>query len=232
MISSGPDRRGDLEKVIPIDISVGLVTGHRTPSTIGNSGKPMNADALARMKTAIAPADVVRAVTSESPETDCGLICVDVAGTVGVANTDRVLRRLDVASVLRRDDETGAAVGVLQNAIRPHGAVAELAAAIAIETMTADLAPRGFVTICAGTPLDLGPENAVFCNPSGTVVRVTTTDPCLKIPGSRVEGVYSGSEVWLGDRLVGRTNVEPITKIENGHLIAFNGKRELRISYR
>ncbi|MET4348822.1 hypothetical protein [Bradyrhizobium sp. RT9a] len=232
VISSGPDRRGDLTKCIPIDPLVGLVTGHRSPSTLGYNGKAMNADALARMQTGIMAADAARAVASESPEADCGLVCVDIAGHVGLANTERVLRRPDVANALRRDDESGAAVGVLQNAIRPCGAVAELAASIAIETMTSGLATRGFVTICAGTPIVAGQEDAVFCDPSGKVLRVTTSDPCLGITGSQIDGLYLASAVWLGDRLAGRTTFEPIVTIQNGHLVAFDGKNELQIGYR
>ncbi|MET4349992.1 hypothetical protein [Bradyrhizobium sp. RT9a] len=232
VISSGPDRRGDLTKFIPIDPLVGLVTGHRSPSTVGCRGKAMNADALARMQTGIMAADVARAVVSENPEADCGLVCVDIAGHIGVANTERVLRRPDVATVLRRDDETGAAVGVLHNAIRPRGAVAELAASIAIETMTSGFASSGFVTIGARTPILAGQEDAVFCDTSGKVLRVMTANPSLGTAGSRIEGVYLASAVWLGDRLVGRTTFEPIATIEDGHLVLFDGKDELQISYR
>jgi hypothetical protein len=232
VISSGPDRPGDLRSFIPVDPSIGLVTGHRIPPSTGANGKPMNADALARMRAGLSAADVAHAVTSESPEADCGLICIDLAGQISVANTARVLRRPDVAAVLRRHDETGAAVGVLHNAIRPHGAVAELAAAIAIETMAADQTPKGFVTITAGTPIGMGEENAVFCDELGRALRVTTTDPSVGIRGELGAAVYLASKVWLGDKLAGRTTFEPITTIENGRLVAFSGKDELRIGYR
>ena len=232
VISSGPDRPGDLKTFVPVDPSVGLVTGHRIPPTTGTSGKPMNTDALARMQGGMPASDVAQAVTGESPEADCGLICIDLAGRIGVANTARVLRRPDVATVLRRDDELEAVVGVLHNAIRPHGAVAELAAAVAIETMAADRAPRGFVTIATGTPIGMGEENAVFCDATGRVLRVTTTDPSVGIRGELGAAVYLASAVWLGDTLAGRTTFEPITTIENGRLVAFSGKDELRISYR
>lgn len=232
VISSGPDRPGDLKNFIPVDPSVGLVTGHRIPPSTGANGKPMNADALSRMKAGISAADVAGAVTGESPEADCGLICIDLAGRISVANTARVLRRPDVATVLRRDDETGAAVGVLHNAIRPHNAIAELAAAIAIETMAADRSPKGFVTLIAGTPIGMGEENAVFCDAAGRALRVTTTDPAVGIRGELGAAVYLASKVWLGDKLAGRTTFEPITTIENGRLVAFSGKDELRIGYR
>lgn len=232
VISSGPDRPGDLRTFIPVDPMAGLVTGHRIPPARGVNGKPMNADALARMQAGMSAADVAQAVVSDSPEADCGLICIDISGRIGVANTARVLRRPDVATVQRRDEETGAVVGVLHNAIRPHGAIAELAAATAIETMTADLAPKGFVTVSVGTPIGMGDENALFCDNSGKVLKVTTTDPSIGIRGELGAAIYLSSAVLLGDTIVGRTTFEPITTIENGRLVAFSGKDELRISYR
>lgn len=232
VISSGPDRPGDLRRFIPAEAGVGLVTGHRIPPTTGVNGRPMNADALARMRSGAPATAAARAVTSESPEADCGLVCVDAGGDIGVANTRRVLRRPDVAAVLRRDEETGAAVGVLHNAIRPFGAVAELAAAIAIETMTQDRAPRGHALLTAGTPIGMGAENALICDGAGRVLRVTTTDPAVGERGELGAAVYLASAVYLGDRLAGRTTFEPITTIESGRLTAFSGKDEIRIAYR
>lgn len=232
VISSGPDRPGDLTRFIPVDPAVGLVTGHRIPPSTGYNGKPMNTDALERMRSGLPGTDVAAAVTGDSPEADCGLITIDLEGRVGVANTARVLRRPDVATVLRRDEETGAAVGVLHNAIRPHGVVAELAAAVALDTMNGDPVPKGFATILAGTPIGMGDENAVICDEGGSAVRVTTTDPAIGIRGELGAAIYLDSAVYLGDRLVGRTMFEPITTIEGGRLVALSGKDELRISYR
>lgn len=231
VISSGPDRRGDLTKFIPVDPTVGLVTGHRIPQATGYNGKPMNADALARMQAGASATDVATAVICESPEADCGLICVDLAGRIGVDNTARVLRRPDVARVLREDKETGTTVAVLQNSIYPLGAIAELAAAVAIETMAAARGPKGFLSIAAGTPITMGEEDAVFCDSSGRALRVTTTDPAVGIRGER-GSVYLGSAVWLGETLAGRTTFESIASVESGRLALFNGKGELHISYR
>lgn len=230
VISSGPDRPGDLTKFIPVDPAVGLVTGHRIPPTTGKNGLPMNSDALARMQSGIAAADAATVVIGENPEADCGLICVDLAGRIGFANTIRVLRRPDVATALRSD--TGASVAVLHNAIRPHQAIADLAAAIAIETMTANQAPRGYVTIAAGTPIGMGDENAVYCDSMGRALRVTTTDPSVGIRGELGAAIYLASAVYLDTTLAGHTTFEPITTIQDGRLVAFSGKDELRISFR
>lgn len=232
VISSGPDRPGDLRRFIPAEAAVGLVAGHRIPPTTGVNGLPMNADALARMRAGAPAAAAASAVVDESPEADCGLVCVDAHGGIGLANTRRVLRRPDVAAVLRRDEGAGAAVGVLHNAIRPFGAIAELAAAIAMEVMTQDIAPKGHVTLCAGTPIGMGAENALLCDRAGRVIRLTTTDPAVGERGELGAAVYLASAVYLGDELVGRTVFEPITSIENGRLTAFSGKDEIRIAYR
>lgn len=232
VISSGPDRPGDLRSFIPIDPAVGLVTGHRIPPTRGTNGTAMNADALARMKAGMTAAEAVEAVIAETPEGDCGLICIDLAGGVAFANTRRVLRRPDVGTALRRDAETGAAVAVLHNAIRPHQATADLAAAIALETMVADVAPRGWITLAAGTEIGMGEENAVFCDAAGRSLRVTTTDPSVGIRGELGAAVYLASMVYLDGKPVGRTAFEPITTIENSRIVRFSGKDELRMSYR
>lgn len=232
VISSGPDRPGDLTKFIPVDPAVGLVTGHRIPPTAGQNGLPMNSDALARMQAGMGAADAATAVIDENPEADCGLICVDLEGRIGFANTNRVLQRPDVATAMRIDAETGASVAVLHNAIRPHHAIADLAAAVAIETMTADQAARGYVTMAEGTPIEMGGENAVFCDATGRALRVTTTDPAVGIRGEFGAAIYLASAVYLDTKLAGHTTFEPITTIENGRLVAFSGKNELRISFR
>ncbi|WFT97041.1 hypothetical protein QA633_08330 [Bradyrhizobium barranii] len=232
VISSGPDRPGDLTSFIPIDPAVGFVTGHRSPSTIGSNGKPMNADALARMRAGASASEVAVAVTGESPQADCGIICVDIKGQMGVSNTVRVVNRPDVAQVVRHYKRTGAAVAVLHNAIFPRMAVAEIAAAVAMETMTADLEPEGFITITAGTPICKGDQDAVFCNESGRVLRVTTTDAAVGLRARlRIAAPYLASAVWLGDTLVGRSTLEPIAIAEGGRLITFDGKDELRVGF-
>ncbi|MGZ9719007.1 DUF6963 family protein [Rhizobium miluonense] len=231
VISSGPDRPGDLTRLIPTNPAVGLVTGHRIPLTKGTNGIQMNLDALTRMQAGSSAVTAAHSVTDESPGADCGLICVDVAGRIGVCNTERVKRRPDVATLLREDQVTGSAVGVLHNSINPFGAVAELAAAVAIETMAEVAASNGFVTIRAGTPIALGAEDAVFCDPNGNVLRVTTTDPAF-VNQTKLAAPYLASSVWIGESRAGQTTAEPFTSAEHGFLNSFNGKGEFRIPYR
>ena len=232
VISSGPDRPPPLAQYVPADARGGLVTGHRIPPTTGVNGKPMNRDVLARLVGGESAVRAVDEVVGSNPEGDCGLIALDMEGGAHCRNTERVLRRPDVGTALHRDEASGAVVAVLHNAIRPWPVLAELVAAVALDTMIGEVEPKGWVTIEAGTPIGMGPENAVHCDPSGIAQRVTTTDPAIGERGELGAAIYLASAVYVGDELVGRTTFEPITSIENGRFFELSGKSTLRMSYR
>ena len=232
VISSGPDRPAPLAQYVPADPRGGLVTGHRIPPTTGVNGKPMNGDVLERLVAGEPAARAVEEVVAANPEGDCGLIAIDMLGGAHCRNTERVLRRPDVGTALRRDEASGAVVAVLHNAIRPWPVLAELVAAVALDTMIGQGEPTGWVTIDAGTPIGMGPENAVHCDPAGVAERVTTTDPAIGERGELGAAIYLASAVYIGGELVGRTTFEPITSIENGRLAVLSGKASLRMSYR
>lgn len=232
VISSGPDRPAPLEKFIPVDPAVGLVSGHRIPPTTGAKGVPMNAEVLELMRAGMAAPEAVRRVIEAAPEADCGLIGIDLSGNIGCLNTARVTRRPDVGVALRTDPETGAGVAVLYNAIRPHQALAEMVAGVAMDTMVAERPPAGWITLVGGTELAMGPENAVHCDAEGRSQRITTTDPAVGERGELGAAVYLASAVYVGGQLVGRTMFEPITTIADGRITAFSGKDSLRMSYR
>ncbi len=232
VISSGPDRPAPLERFIPADGAVGLVTGHRIPPSTGSDGKPMNAALLERLRGGVRAEAAVAEVMRATPEADCGLIAVTTGGEVASGNTERVKRRPDTGAASLRDPETGAAVAVLCNAIRPWPVLADLAAAVALDVMCAGAEPAGRITLVAGTPIGMGPANAVFCDEGGRSLRVTTTDPAVGERGELGAAIYLASEVYLGDRLVGHTTFEPITTIEGGLLTLFSGKEELEMTYR
>ena len=232
VISSGPDRPPPLAQYVPADPRGGLVTGHRIPPTTGVSGKPMNWDVLERLVGGKPARAAIDEVIGANPEGDCGLIAIDVKGGAHCRNTERVLRRPDVGSALRRDEASGAVVAVLHNAIRPWPVLADLVAAVAMDSMIGEAEPRGWVTIEAGTPIEMGSENAVHCNSSGVAERVTTTDPAIGVRGELGAAIYLASAVYVGGGLVGRTTFEPITSIENGRFAILSGKSSLRMSYR
>ncbi|MCY4451461.1 MAG: hypothetical protein OXC01_05885 [Immundisolibacterales bacterium] len=232
VISSGPDRPAPLAQYVPADPRGGLVTGHRIPPTTGVDGKPMNGDVLERLVAGERAARAVDEVVAANPEGDCGLIAIDMKGGAHCRNTERVLRRPDVGTALRRDEASGAVVAVLHNAIRPWPVLAELVAAVALDTMIGEGEPKGWVTIEAGTLIEMGPENAVHCDPAGVAERVTTTDPAIGERGELGAAIYLASAVYIGGELVGRTTFEPITSIENGRFAVLSGKTSLRMSYR
>ena len=232
VISSGPDRPAPLAQYVPADPRGGLVTGHRIPPTTGVNGKPMNWDVLERLVAGESAARAVNEVVGANPEGDCGLIAINVKGGAHCRNTERVLRRPDVGTALRRDEASGAVVAVLHNAIRPWPVLAELVAAVALDTMVGVGEPAGWVTIEAGTPIGMGPENAVHCDAAGVAERVTTTDPAIGERGELGAAIYLASAVYVGGELVGRTTFEPITSIENGRFAVLSGKASLRMSYR
>lgn len=232
VISSGPDRPPPLAQYVPADARGGIVTGHRIPPTTGVNGKPMNRDVLERMVAGEPAARAVDEVVAANPEGDCGLIAIDMKGGAHGRNTERVLRRPDVGTALRRDEASGAVVAVLHNAIRPWPVLAELVAAVALESMIGEREPTGWVTIEAGTPIGMGPENAVHCDRAGMAERVTTTDPAIGERGELGAAIYLASAVYIGGELVGRTTFEPITSIENGRFSVLSGKESLRMSYR
>ena len=232
VISSGPDRPPPLAQYVPSDPRGGLVTGHRIPPTTGVNGKPMNRDVLERLVGGEPAVRAVDEVVVANPEGDCGLIAIDMKGGAHCRNTERVLRRPDVGTALRRDEVSGAVVAVLHNAIRPHPVLAELVAAVALGAMIGEGEPKGWVTIEAGTPIGMGPENAVHCDGAGKSERVTTTDPAIGERGELGAAVYLASAVYIGGEMVGRTTFEPITSIENGRFSELSGKSSLRMSYR
>ena len=232
IISSGPDRPEPLAQYVPADPRGGLVTGHRIPPSTGINGKPMNGDVMGRLIAGEAAVEAVDGVVGANPQADCGLIAIDRAGGAHCRNSERVLRRPDVGSALRRDEASGAVVAVLHNAIRPYPVLAELVAAIALDTMVGEGEPRGFVTIAAGTRIEMGWENAVHCDSGAVATRVTTTDPAIGERGELGAAIYLASAVYIDGRLVGRTTFEPITSIENGRFAVLSGKTSLRMSYR
>lgn len=232
IISSGPDRPEPLAQYLPADPRGGLVTGHRIPPTTGVNGKPMNGEVMELLLAGRSAREAVGEVVGANPEADCGLIAIDMNGGAHCCNSERVLRRPDVGTALKRDEASGAAVAVLHNAIRPYPVLAELAATVALDTMIGEAEPKGWITIHAGTPIEMGPENAVLCDAAGVAQRVTTTDPAIGERGELGAAIYLASAVYLDGDLVGHTMFEPIALIENGRFTELSGKESLRIGYR
>ena len=123
-------------------------------------------------------------------------------------------------------------MAVLCNAIRPWPILADLAAAVALDTMRASSEIVGRITLVAGTPIEMGEANAVFCNDDGQSLRVITTDPAIGERGELGAAIYLSSAGYRAGKLIGHTTFEPITTIEKGRLTSFSGKDTLEMTYK
>lgn len=231
LISSGPDRPEPLSQFMPANGKAGLVAGHRLPNARSVDGRPLNSEVLDLMEGGMGAEAAVDAVMSRNPESDCGLIAVDLLGGVAARNSARVLGRPDVHVAKRHDATIGATVIAMQNAIRPYEIVAEVAAAIAFDVMRGEPARDGWVQLDAGIALRLGEAAAVRCDRDLRGLEVVTTDPTL------VQGLQTGSAIYLGSMVyrdgvaVGRTLSEMICVIEDGRILSFSGQKSCRIPF-
>lgn len=231
LISSGPDRPDPLAQFMLADNRGGLITGHRIPNAVSASGRPMNEEALNLMIKGHSAREAVDTVIASNPEADCGLIAVDCQGAACARNTERVKRRPDLGMAQRHDESTGAQVFVLHNAIRPYPALADLIANVALDTMVGDKVPKGWITINAGTPVEMGAESAVHCDKQAVATRIITTDPAIGERGDVGAAIYLNSVVYIAGENAGRTTFEPITTMMDGCITELSGKTRLRMSY-
>ncbi len=231
VISSGPDRPEPLTQFLPAEGAAGLVTGHRLPNARGASGRPINEDVLALLRTGQSAREAVDALLDRNASSDTGIIAVDRNGHVYARNTARVLRRPDLGQARREHGNPKAVVEVIHNAIRPYPVVATLAADVALAVMVGEPKEIGRVAVSAGCPVVLGPEDAVVVDDDLNATRVVTTDPLL-VSGRQVcAAIYLHSKVVKGGRVIGRTMFEPITTVVDGKITEMSGQKVLRISF-
>lgn len=231
LISSGPERPEPLTQFLAADPGGGLVTGHRLPNGPSLSGRPLNVEALDHLLAGASAQRAVDAVVDANPEADVGLIAIDQQGGVYSRDSARVARRPDLGHARTEEGETGIVAEVLHNAIKPGPIIAQLAVAVAVATMRGEVQPVGWVTIEAGVPVELGEENAVYCDDDLVAQRVVTTDPVL-IKGRQVAaGIYLHSRVYRRDEVIGLTGFEPIVTIDNGTIVEMSGQERIRMSY-
>jgi len=231
VISSGPDRPAPLTQFLPADGAAGLVTGHRLPNAKGAGGQPINEEILALLRSGRTAREAVDAVLDRNANSDTGIIAVDRSGQVYSRNAARVLRRPDLGHARREHASPKAVVEVLHNAIRPYPAAAALAADVALATMVGEPKEVGRVTVSAGCPVALGPEDAVVVDDDLNATKIVTTDPLL-VSGRQVcAAIYLHSKVVKGGRVIGRTMFEPITTVVDSRITEMSGQKTLRISF-
>lgn len=231
LMSSGPDRPTPLSQFLPAEPSVGMVTGHRLPNAAGITGRPVNLDILEMLRQGFSARDAVDAVLDADPECDAGIIAVDQAGQLYGRNSARVGRRPDIGYARLENNEHGAAIEVLHNAIVPVTPLAVLAAEVAMATMVPHV-DVGEISIRAGTPLSAGDRHRVVVDGQGRVLEVETTDWRILTGRHNCAAIYLGAEVVQAGRLLGYISFEPNVLVDDGRIQTMSGQRELLISYR
>ncbi len=231
LMSSGPDRPEPLSQFTPALASVGLVTGHRMPNTVGVNGMLLNEEVLDLMRGGASPEEAIGLVIAANPSVDAGIIALSAAGAVHAADTPRVQRRGDVGRALLRSANGEAVVAVLHNSIRPLRPLASLAAEVALDEMVPDDRPDAWITFRSGAPVTSGRVNGVDVAEDGSVRAIIVDDE--KFLGGRWSlGMGYEAHVLRGRRTVATMLYEPYMVVENGRLRLIDGESILAVPIR
>ena len=229
VMSSGPDRPDPLSQFIAADPLVGLVTGHRLPNTIGNSGNAVNHAVLALM-AAGANAEVALAdVLDDHPDVDAGMIALGPERGIAARNSFLVSQRPDLGAA-RRETPQGA-VEVLHNAITPRESLAQLVAEIVADIMEASPQPLGEIIVRAGTPVRHADRHRVIVDENLEAVQIETIDPRIAEGRHNCAAIYFGAAVVLNGEGIGTTAVEPNVVIEDGVVKRLSGQSAFRVPF-
>ncbi|MFW5834751.1 MAG: DUF6963 family protein [Pseudomonadota bacterium] len=232
LMSSGPDRPTPLGQFTAGAEGIGLVTGHRVPNRPGVDGRSLLEGTLRALAGGADAEAAVRDQLDRNPEADAGLIAIDRSGVVFAADSARVQRRTDRGRAHRTDPATGATVAVLHNSIHPVDGIAELAAAVALDTMNpADRRDFG-VLLQAGVPLSLGSAQALLVDDGHCVRGIVVVDSAL-LQG-RHEGGITGfrAEIRRGETPLGHAVDEPFGVVQDGRLVSISGAPRTTIGVR
>ncbi|MEM9628153.1 MAG: hypothetical protein AAGA21_18115 [Pseudomonadota bacterium] len=233
LMSSGPDRPAPLNQFTPAAAGVGIVTGHRLPNMPGQNGIALNQAVLDRMADGLPAARAADLVLEQNPEADAGIIALGLDGEPFAGNTAHVAKRGDLGRALKSDASAGpAAVAVLHNAIHPHQALAELAAAVALDAMKPEDRADFWITIAAGTPIELGDTNAVNVDDDGCAVGIAVTQPSWLGSGRDGAVIDFAAIVRRDGRTIGHTIAEPYCVVCEGRLVSLSGRDRVTIGVR
>jgi hypothetical protein len=223
VMSSGPDRPAPLSQFTPACAGVGLVTGHRLPNMPGVDGVPLNRAVLDRMARGEAAPEAAMAELAHNPDADAGIIALDAAGRIFAGNSALVARRPDIGRAVVRAAGSATAVAVLHNSMHPHAPLAQLAAAVALDTVAPIDRADIWVRLDAGTPVERGVENCVFVDGANVARTVTVTEPGWLV--GRRDGAVVGfaAAVRRGDQLLGYATAEPYGVVEAGRIVSLSG---------
>ncbi|MEZ5934146.1 MAG: hypothetical protein R3F54_19855 [Alphaproteobacteria bacterium] len=223
LMSSGPDRPAPLSQFTPAAPNVGIVTGHRLPNMPGRDGVALNQAVLDRMIKGEPAAQAAEIMLEQNPEADAGIIALGLEGEAFAGNTAHVAKRGDLGLALASDATTGSVVAVLHNAIHPHGPLADLAAAVALDVMNPPDRADFTIEIAAGMPLALGDDNAVQVDAEGRALTITVTQASWLGPSRDGAVIDFAARVLRDGRLIGRTIAEPYSVVRGGRLLSLSG---------
>jgi hypothetical protein len=231
LMSSGPDRPEPLSQFTPAAVGVGLVSGHRMPNTIGVNGVSLNEEVLKLMQQGFDPQTAVERVVNANPEVDAGIIAVTVNGLLHAANTAHVERRGDARRAVLRSERSDVIAAVLHNSIRPHRALAILAAEVALDVMEPDDDPDGWIVFRQGARLAHGPMNAVEVDAAGTVEAIIVESQKF-LKGHWSLGIGYETSVLTRAKPIAAMLYEPYMVVDDGILRTIDGQDTLSVPIR
>lgn len=232
LMSSGPNRPEPLIQFTPADRAAGIVTGHRLPNMPGGAGLPLNVAVLERLRRGETAQQAVEAELAANPRADAGIIALARDGTLFAGDSALVRQRSDRGGHLAEDPTTGARCAVLHNAIFPVEALAQLAAAVALDTMAPVDQADFHVRVAAGTRLELGEAACLHLGAGERVARIVVADPAWLGAHHHGAALQQGAAVRRNGDLIGRVVFEPYCVAENGILLSLSGLDEAIISVR
>lgn len=225
LISSGPDRAEPLTQFLPWDPAVGLVTGHRLPTSPLPDGQPVNLAALAALGQKTLTQEGLANMLAQAPAMDAGLICMPWDGPVLAANSPRVASRGDTGSYILQD--AGLACAILHNSIYTADfqgdALAGAIGAISCETMGLAPAPLGMATLPDRLPVIASDHEAVELDMTGTAIALHSADPAYFGPKPSITAVYARTAVMRAGRQIGIAATEAFADLGAGQLRARPG---------
>lgn len=231
LISSGPDRPEPLAQFLTADAEAGLVTAHRVPQGPSINGIPLNVEVLELLKAGKSAQEATESVLLQNPYGDVGFITIDRYGGLHVQNSPRVQKRSDLGFAYRKDDDTGAKLAVLHNAIEPHPSLAQMVADLGFRQMVEAKPVLGWFTLTADTPIIYGIVDAVEIDEAGMAQKIITSDRTFTDRERSGVGIYLHSLVRQNGRVLGKTLFEPICTVRGGRLLTMSGQTTLRMSY-
>lgn len=233
VISSGPDRPEPLSQFLPGLDGVGLVTGHRLPNRPFEDSR-LNLAVLALMQSGVTPGDAIAQVLVAYPECDAGLMALSAQGEIAYANSERVQRRHDIHSEIRKVADT--TVAVMMNSIYfppgIEGRIGEMLCELARpELPFSRVACTNLLVFAEQCPVSYAArDELIFDMEAGEVVAIRNSDPLISRAEGRWPVVQNGCLVYTtqGDS-VGVCLHDVVGEVRGGQVGALRAGSKLRV---